>query len=101
MCHGQILSDAVRRARKEHRCTVCDQPIAIGRKYRRAALIFEGGLHISKDHMRCAAKLSSMDQDDVCYSEPNEIARDTARDVGWREYLKTLRAEVGRWLASK
>lgn len=34
MCHGQILSDAIRRARKQHRCEECGRVIAAGEKYR-------------------------------------------------------------------
>ena len=39
MCHGQMIGDALHRARKQHQCDSCGRAIAPGREYERVRAV--------------------------------------------------------------
>lgn len=106
MCHGQLLSDAILKARKVHRCNWCRQEILPGQLYQRVTGIIDGEMRHGKSCRRCWIKLQIVgheDADAVCYVEPGsddelrEIARD--RGVGW--LAATWREYRARWNSRK
>lgn len=95
MCHGQMLSDAMPKARKAHRCDVCDEPIAAGTVYYRQSGIQEGEMVGWKAHERCQALLWAADDDDGCIAgHPSELITEATR-ANWR----WMRAEARRGVA--
>lgn len=98
MCHGQLLSEHLLKARKPHRCNVCQQDIQTGEVYYRQAGAEEGELRMWKAHEKCAAlNWAARDPDyDACEAgDPAECIAESAR-ADWR----LLRAEAKRYLAS-
>jgi hypothetical protein len=98
MCHGQIINDALLKARKEHRCDECRKTIASGRLYQRYRWV---ELHEDPQTVklceRCSAltSISMQDSDgaDACY-ELGTI-RGNMRHVGASSgWWQALRARI-------
>lgn len=102
MCHGQMLGDALLRARKPHRCSECKKEIPAKRLYRRYAWI-DGGYDAPdtvKLCERCNALLDTRtDRHDACYYL-GEVRRDTRENTlgggWWRELRVKLREHILR-----
>src|SRR5271167_536136 len=50
-----VYEEELRKARKEHRCHACSEPITPGRTYHRTFLIFEGDPRVTVRCERCQA----------------------------------------------
>jgi len=48
-----VWRDSWHRARKEHKCRACHEPIAVGHRYHLTFYIFEGDAHTVKRCERC------------------------------------------------
>lgn len=103
MCHGQIIGDALLRARKEHRCSECGRPIRPGRIYRRYRWV-EGrdDPNTVKLCERCQALLDRRlgEDGEACYYL-GEARRDLRENEGerggwWRELRAKLREAITR-----
>ncbi len=70
MCHGQLLSQGILKARKGHWCEACAKRIEPGRKYVRTSAVVAGDFQSSKLCLRCQALLEVYTDGDVdaCYS---------------------------------
>lgn len=49
----QLLSETTPRARKQHRCEWCPEPIEVGEKHARYVGIFDGDLQVTRMHTEC------------------------------------------------
>jgi len=100
MCHGQILEQAIRRARKAHKCDDCRTEIRPGERYERQAQVNDGDFVTYVMCRRCAIKnaafweLQGYDQD-ACYFDRNEALREDARGA-WRSVLSVFRKARAR-----
>lgn len=106
MCHGQVLGDALLRARKTHRCSDCHLEIPAGRVYRRQRWIGERGdkPETLKWCRRCYAlrrQESDASGDGCSLGLPREYGREIAKDIGWRAMLADLRQHVAGWTRKK
>ena len=73
MCHGQLLSQALVKARKRHQCDACLRHVESGMKYVRTTAIIDGDFQSSKVCPRCQAMLEAYyseldDGGDYCFS---------------------------------
>lgn len=100
MCHGQILDNVVRTARKKHHCSCCGREIAPRERYERQVHI-DDGIRSWKGCRRCAVAVQGIFEDAwragdegewLCYTDQRQAAYDQARDEGWRSLRKRLRA---------
>lgn len=98
MCHGQILTDAMRTARKVHKCDECGREIERGREYVYRAGIFDRRFDAYRMCVLCAAAEDDLRDEygEACYSRGDvaDHMRESIRFDGWRETLKALRAKV-------
>lgn len=103
MCHGQILSNAMRKARKEHHCYDCSRMILPGQVYQYQVQVDGGSLETFKVCARCASRLAALDLDgdDACHVDFKEAAKEQARTTGWKAFLKELRAAREKLFGSK
>jgi len=106
MCHGQILGDALLKARKPHRCSDCRRDIPAGRVYRRQRWIGERG--DKPDTLKWCRRCYAMrmqewtaSHDGCSIGEPREYAHELAKEYGWREMLRDLRGHVASWTAKR
>lgn len=95
MCHGQILNEQLRKARKLHECRSCTRPIPPGQEYVSRVWSFDGSLGYAKFCKTCFAKHEVMqDADgDSCRPfvvEDDSPTKDIASYLGW----KTMRAKM-------
>lgn len=98
MCHGQLLNDALRRARKEHRCDECGSAIREGREYNAMAIAFEGSIDNVKLCLYCSAASTEFSEAGECYTAgwTRDSLYDAARFDGWRSLRRRLRDAMGR-----
>jgi len=98
MCHGQLLNDALRRARKEHRCDECGSPIPEGREYNAMAIAFEGSVENVKMCLYCSAAAIELSEAGECYESgwTRDSLHDAARFGGWRALRARIRASMSR-----
>lgn len=96
MCHGQLLSESLLKARKLHHCAVCRKDIQPGEVYYRQATVDGRDFGTWKAHEKCAALAwAARDGDyDACEVDPTEAIAESAHS-NWR----WLRAEAKRHLA--
>ncbi len=100
MCHGQMLTNAMRTARKVHKCDECGRTIAQGREYVYRAGVFDRRFDSYSMCVLCAAAEDDLRDasGEACYSR-GDIAdhlRESIRFDGWRETLRGLRESVAR-----
>lgn len=98
MCHGQLLNDALRRARKEHHCDECGSPIPKGREYNAQAIAFEGSIDNVKLCLYCSAASTEFSEAGECYTAgwTRDSLYDAARFDGWKSLRARLRASMSR-----
>jgi hypothetical protein len=88
MCHGQILDDSIRRARKPRRCEECGRTIEPGEKYRRFVYVASRGdpLEDTATCPTCSALGTALVNEgpDACWTlgEVRENLRELIRDGG-------------------
>jgi hypothetical protein len=99
MCHGQILGDSIRRARKPRRCEECGRTIEPGEKYRRFIYIESRGepLEESTTCPTCCALGMALANEgpDACWTlgEVRENLREVIQ-AGGSETARAVRAWV-------
>lgn len=102
MCHGQILSEAIRKARKQHSCSECGRPINVGENYYNQTAVVDGDFQYSCTHTRCEAiaELVVDEGGDACtYSgESRELLKEISRDTHWS--WKDIKREVAAKVAA-
>lgn len=111
MCHGQLLSQALVKARKRHQCDACLRYVESGMKYVRTTAVVYGDFQTSKVCPRCQALLEAYyDEEgydaDYCFSlvELRSIVRDMINNTGtwakfkalWRRKLENV-GTSGAW----
>jgi len=98
MCHGQLLSQDIVKARKGHWCAACAKRIEPGRDYVRTTAVVDGDFQASKLCVRCQALLevhqSEVGDDDYCFSlnELHSLVRDSGQGSQW--WWRELRAKI-------
>lgn len=50
-----LLSETTPKARKEHRCIWCGEPILVGERYRCERSVYDGQMQYHKWHLECNA----------------------------------------------
>lgn len=100
MCHGQIISSAIVKARKAHTCDECGRAINKGGAYLRQAERDGSEFMASKTCLRCTAlggvAVSESGESCVFGAVREELRYDLEALGGWRK----LRAEVRRRMAN-
>lgn len=99
MCHGQIINEAIRRARKQHRCDYCGKPIPIGKGYHIQVIARDGLLDTWRTHRVCEAIIKATDPydfDGCMVGDPRDHAREVAKHMGWRSLLEKARKLIVR-----
>lgn len=98
MCHGQLLNDALRHARKEHRCDECGGRIYAGREYHAQSVAFDGNIDAVKLCLLCSAASVEFSEAGECYEGgwTREYLRDELRAGGWRALRAKLRGTINR-----
>ncbi len=100
MCHGQILTDAMRTARKVHKCDECGREIEPGREYVYRAGVFDRSFDSWRMCVPCAAAEDDLRDasGEACYSRGDlaDHMRESVRFDGWRGTLKRLRGAVNQ-----
>lgn len=103
MCHGQLLSQALVQARKQHRCDACGRPLEVGRKYVKTTAVVDGDFQSSKLCPRCQAMLEAyydeLDAGEACFSlgELHSIVKEELRATGaWAKFRAAFRAALKR-----
>lgn len=71
--HWRHLDDATVKARKEHRCFLCELPIAKGDTYIRRSGVGDGELTRFAMHVACERETDQWTEDDWRYHEPAEF----------------------------
>lgn len=67
-----FLGEAVRRARKEHACFWCREPIAIGEQFRESRVAEDGRLDTWRIHPECdRAEMHAYSYNQPLYDEPS------------------------------
>lgn len=98
MCHGQILTDAMRTARKVHKCDECGRVIPAGRRYVYRAGVFDRSFDSWSMCVRCAAAEDDLRDasGEACYwrGDLADHVRESIRHDGWRATLKRMRESV-------
>lgn len=97
MCHGQILSEAIARARKDHTCGRCGRAIQPGKEYQRKSWVFEGEMDWVKLCLRCVAA-HSVETEDEEYCIPlittGERLKELASYHGWKKLRDMFRTTI-------
>lgn len=95
MCHGQILSHAIRKARKDRICTGCRKTIRPGTRYWNFTGTLDGDFYNETLCPICAAE-RSIDVDEssggCIYTQAGETRHQMLHEDGWKETLTNLRA---------
>lgn len=99
MCHGQVIWSSVQRARKLHHCEFCGDAIKQGRAYSKLAIRGDAdeGMWTQKTCARCYGRIALVrddadDGDGCLVDEVEPLARDFAKNDGWRRALAKFRA---------
>jgi len=99
MCHGQVVSQKILVARKDHECSACGRPIPRKRRFwfGTSRSYEEGTLGNYKLCMRCA-RLQELiweggGSDSCVAGDPRDEFEQQAKDVGWRAFLAMLRGK--------
>lgn len=99
MCHGQIINQAIRKARKQHVCSNCGRKIEPGERYRRHVLVDGRAMMTFSDCKECAIKgavLWDEHGSDTCYMDTEEGLKETASEMGWKAFLARMRTMRAR-----
>lgn len=98
MCHGQVIGDAIRKARKPRKCHECGRTIEPGEKYRRYVWMESRGDPL-EEQVQCPkcyalAHAFLQESDEVCYFV-GEV-RSGVRDIinGSAKAARAVRAHV-------
>lgn len=95
MCHGQVIDQAIRKARKEHKCSNCGRTILPGERYRRHVQVDGREMMTFSDCKECAVKgavLWDIHGNDMCYVDAETAAQEEAKEQGWKAMLARFRA---------
>jgi hypothetical protein len=87
----------MQKARKLHTCDSCGRPIQPNDLYRRVKGRYEGDFYSSAYHTPCAAQnqvLWDEHGSDMCYTDARDAAREEARNGGWKDFRRKVRAAV-------
>ena len=63
------LSRSQHKARREHKCIWCEDPIEVGQQYERSSWSKDGGLQDQKEHIKCSQFVSDHVLDFGFYDE--------------------------------
>lgn len=102
MCHGQLISASIHKARKAKRCTLCRREIKPGERYQRKFIKDGSESFFSMSCEECATGSEALselfeDQDDFCYvDDVNDALRSEASAHGWRKALAAIRKAKAR-----
>lgn len=99
MCHGQILTDAMRTARKDHECSECGRTINRKKKYVSRVGIANNELTSYKLCLICSAGerlfLDSLDSARCYYlGDVVDNMEIRAKEDGWKHLLAELRTHL-------
>jgi hypothetical protein len=78
---AETIADEWRKARKQHRCIWCGEPIAVGERYRHWRGKFEGDVMSNDWHKECDAAAESEDLEEGF--EPYFYKRGTQEERDW------------------
>jgi hypothetical protein len=100
MCHGQMLGDALLKARRDHRikCNFCKRPIMKGQEYRESVSKDGHEFMRWKAHLVCEAmsqEASNLNYDG-CSWDPRVEALDVLHHVGFAAFKAKVRASMQR-----
>lgn len=103
MCHGQLISQALVKARKRHQCDACLEWVEAGCRYVRTTAKVEGDFQMSRVCPRCQAMLeayySELDVGEACFAlqDLRSIVREELRATGtWAKFKAAMRAALKR-----
>lgn len=96
MCHGQLLDEAMRRARKAHRCYECGGDIDAGERYYEQVYLENRGDRPERTryHIRCAGMLLEVAHEtDGCFAigDARETLAEKSKFDGWKAARKWVR----------
>ena len=93
MCHGQIISERIQRARRERGCDNCGGKIEAG-KQRHVLAVKDGTTLWQNDYcLTCSALLTAAPRDyEGCSLNDRSEQREWAKHGGWRATLGAMRA---------
>ena len=96
MCYGEIFSEAMVRARKEHKCITCGKPIHPGRIYHKQVGTVDGDFATWKSHGRCRAALYASDafDEDGCLYDGKRHIREFIEAEGWVSAARKIHKEL-------
>lgn len=98
MCHGQMLGDALLKARRDHRtrCEFCRKPIRKGQEYREAVSRDSDGFNRWKAHLVCDAMAGEAFRAnyDGCSHDPRGEALEILRYSGFSAFKARIREAV-------
>ena len=102
MCYGELLSQKMVKARREHWCAACSKPILKGMKYVKTVAVVAGDFQMSKMCPRCQAMLEAYYQEtnydeDYCFSlsDLRSLVREWLDATGtWGRFKANLRKRL-------
>lgn len=105
MCHGQMISEAIHKARNRYQCHECGNWIRPGQRYYRQNQVGTDGYASYTAHTRCVALQRSMKRTgyyDECTmaGDARDEFRDEAMHLGWKGLRKKMRALSDAFVAS-
>lgn len=97
MCHGQVISEAIHKARKRHQCHECGKGIRPGQRYYRQNQVGSEGFGSYVAHTRCVALEQDMRPPghwDECTMavDARDAFREEAQYLGWKGLRRKMRA---------
>ena len=99
-CDGFVtmLSDGIRRARREHRCRECGRVIAVGERYKFENYIWEGDLNYHKTCAHCLAVREWLcsEHGGFVYGQVSEEVRENSWECPENVPLKMMAAGIER-----
>lgn len=101
---AEVFEEEVRRARKEHRCECCRRTIAVGERYARTFVVFEGEPDSAKACLACHRAIQRFGKAHRFYPFPSSFAECLEqcideRDDGYQRWQRELRALAKRRVA--
>lgn len=95
MCHGQMIDTAIRKARNPSWCDCCGRAIAVGERREVQTSVSPDGWAHWEGCRRCAPALDLLYAEsgpDACDFDQRNAIIEGARERGWRETRRKLRA---------